>query len=61
MGFEDDSTTNVIHIPLSPGTGWDNGYSAACVGAMYHINEFAPTTLLVSLDNDTYKNDLCTI
>jgi acetoin utilization deacetylase AcuC-like enzyme len=61
MGFQDDSTTNVIHIPLPPGTGWDSGYRTALLQAIGHINEFVPTTLLISLGIDTYDSDPCTI
>ena len=61
MGFRDDSTTNVIHLPLSPGTGWETGYRSTLLQAIENINAFVPTTLLVSLGLDTYDNDPCTI
>ena len=61
MGFRDDSTQNVIHLPLPPGTGWETGYRTALLQAIDYINEFVPTTLLVSLGIDTYDEDPCTI
>ena len=61
IGFHDDSTSRVIHLPLPPGTGWDSGYRLALLQAMRYIRDFHPTTLLVSLGMDTFENDPCTI
>jgi acetoin utilization deacetylase AcuC-like enzyme len=65
-GFEDETGVDegvgaTLHIPLLPGTTWENAYQGALHRAMEKILQFGAQGLVLSLGLDTYKGDPCAI
>eukprot|EP00980_Cylindrotheca_fusiformis_P001381 scaffold344_cov130-Cylindrotheca_fusiformis.AAC.12 len=65
-GFHDEigagaGEGTTLHLPLMPGTTWENSYKADLERAMKTIQEFGAEALVVSLGLDTHLNDPCAI
>jgi len=66
-GFADETGAEegvgaTLHLPLPPGTTWNDGYKQALAMAVDHIVEdFGAEALVVSLGLDTHEGDPCTI
>lgn len=62
-GFEDENETAeaTYHLPLLPGTTWDNAYKEALEKAMARIEQFGAKALVVSMGLDTLDSDPVTL
>jgi acetoin utilization deacetylase AcuC-like enzyme len=67
VGFADDGNASTLHLPLPPGTTWDDAYRSALQQGLDAIVSFAQcenhnlVAVIVSLGLDTYDQDPCAI
>jgi acetoin utilization deacetylase AcuC-like enzyme len=68
VGFADDGNDSTVHLPLPPGTTWDNAYRSTLQTGLDAIVQFAHrenndylAAVIVSLGLDTYESDPCAI
>lgn len=66
VGFADETGTGAgegttLHLPLMPGTTWENAYRDALEQALRAITDFDTQALVVSLGLDTLLKDPCAI
>lgn len=60
-GFADESNKSLLHLPLPPGTTWQNNYRGALETGLQKIVDFGAQTVIVSLGLDTHDQDPCAI
>jgi acetoin utilization deacetylase AcuC-like enzyme len=65
-GFHDERGVKegvgaTLHLPLLPGTTWEDSYQPALERAMKEIQSFGAQGLVVSLGLDTYAGDPCAV
>lgn len=56
-----DGIDTTLHIPLPPGTTWQQNYQAALLKALGRIEEFEADALVISMGLDTYDQDPCAL
>jgi acetoin utilization deacetylase AcuC-like enzyme len=56
-----DGVGTTLHIPLQPGTTWNENYKDALLNGLARIKKFKTDALIVSMGLDTYDKDPCAL